>query len=291
VHREIRFWWIRTAWLRGPRQPGWRLKAIVAMLTLIAGAQAMPAESAGLPILVYHQIRDTPDGPRDSDEVISLEKFESQMKYLHDHGYRTLSADEVVDYIRFGGKHTKVVAIHFDDGWKSAQLALPALNRYGFKATFWIIAGKGIGWPHMDWEEVLAIAANPRYDIGSHSMTHPWKRGDTMLDWIHERTPGKGIEQVRWELAESRRVLTQKLGRPVHYFAWPAGHHDDAMVQLAVEAGYVALFTIRDGVNQVGTNPLRVQRTMIHGGCDESMFVRMLADGIQRDCGPAADGR
>nr|WP_249803720.1 polysaccharide deacetylase family protein [Bradyrhizobium zhengyangense] len=45
----------------------------------------------------------------------------------------------------------KIVAVQFDDGWKSSQLALPILDRYGFKATFWIIAGKGIGWSQMDW--------------------------------------------------------------------------------------------------------------------------------------------
>jgi len=117
----------------------------------------------------------------------------------------------------------KVVAIQFDDGWKSGQLALPVLDKYGFKATFWIIAGKGIGWPHMDWDEIETIARNPRYDIYSHTMTHPWKPGDTMLDWMSWRTPGKGPDQVRWELAESRRVLAEKLGRSVPYLAWPGG--------------------------------------------------------------------
>lgn len=81
------------------------------------------------------------------------------------------------------------MAIQFDDGWKSAQLALPILDRYRFKATFWIIAGKGIGWPYMDWDEVQAIAANPRYDVQSHTMTHPWKDNDTLAPRRRGKSP------------------------------------------------------------------------------------------------------
>jgi peptidoglycan/xylan/chitin deacetylase (PgdA/CDA1 family) len=256
---------------------------IVAACT-IAPSAAMTA-SPVLPILVYHQIRNTADGPPDSHEAISLERFESQMRYLHDHGYVTLSADEVVEFIR-GRRvpHSKIVAIHFDDGWKSAQLALPVLDRYGFKATYWIIAGKGIGWPHMDWDEIRAIARNPRYDICSHTMTHPWKPNDTMLDWITGRTPGKGAEQIAWELAESRRVLEYELGRPVRYLAWPGGLYNDAMIELAQNAGYIALFTINRGLNRPGNDLLRIHRTMIDGACDEAIFAKMLADGTARDC-------
>jgi peptidoglycan/xylan/chitin deacetylase (PgdA/CDA1 family) len=246
------------------------------------------AADAALPIIVYHQIRNTSDGPPDSLEAISLERFRSEMTYLHEQGYLTLSAKEVVHYVRgITPPQTKVVAIQFDDGWKSSQLALPILDMYGFKATFWIIAGKGIGWPHMDWTEIEAIAQNPRYDIYSHSMTHPWKRGDTMVDWMEGRTPSKGPDQVRWELTESRRVLVEKLRQPVPYFAWPAGHYSDQMIELAKESGYTALFTIDNGLNHLGDDPLRIRRTMVHGGCDVGVFGQILADGIYRECNTA----
>ena len=262
------------------------LSLVVAVLSVcgIFTASALAA-SPGLPIIVYHQIRNTSDGPPDSLEAISLDRFKSEMRYLHEQGYMTLSAEEVVNYLHGGyPPGRKVVAVQFDDGWKSGQLALPVLDKYGFKATFWIIAGKGIGWPDMDWDEIEAIARNPRYEIYSHTMTHPWKPGDTMLDWMNSRTPSKGPNQVRWELSESRRVLTEKLGRPVPYLAWPGGHYNDAMIQLAKESGYVALFTIDSGVNHPGDDPLRIRRTMVHGGCDDQMFAQILRDGIYRDC-------
>jgi len=258
------------------------MASVFAIGSFAAGALALSSE---LPIIVYHQIRNTADGPPDSMEAVALDRFEAQMRYLHENGYVTLSANEVFDYLRTGEPdNKKVVAIHFDDGWKSAQLALPALDRYGFKATFWIIPGTGIGLPHMDWAEIEAIAQNPRYDIYSHSMTHPWKFGDTMLDWMKRPTVHKGPDQVRWELAESRKILAEKLRLDVSYLAWPAGHYNEDMIRIARESGYSALFTIDSGVNYRGDSPLRIRRTMIHGACDEEAFKEILRDGVYRNC-------
>ncbi len=271
---------------------GWVVRTLFVALVGVLYLPSITAnadESLSLPIIVYHQIRNSADGPPDSLEAISLARFESQMRYLHEQGYTTLSSEEVVSFVR-GGKPpgAKIVAIHFDDGWKSSQLALPVLDRYAFKATFWIIAGKGIGWPHMDWSEVQVIGRNPRYDIFSHTMTHPWKTGDTMLDWMNGSSPGKGPDHVRWEVSESRRVLAEKLERPVPFLAWPGGRYNEAMIRIATEAGYIALFTVDSGINHPGSDPLALHRTMIHGGCDRRTFVQILSDGIYRSCDVSA---
>ena len=257
------------------------LALLAAMLPGVARAEP------GLPILVYHQLRTTEDGPADGPTAISLGRFEAQMRTLHEQGYRTLRNEEVVEFIAGRADFPdKVVAIHFDDGWKSALNALPVLSRYGFNAAFWIIPGKGIGWPHMDWNEVQLIAADPLREVLSHTMTHPWQDGDTLPDWVQGRVPGKGPEQVRWELAESRRLLEEKLGRPVDALAWPRGLYDENLIRLAGDVGYRTLYTIDDGLNRPGQDRLRIRRTMVHGACGDAMFVRILADGQYRDCPP-----
>jgi peptidoglycan/xylan/chitin deacetylase (PgdA/CDA1 family) len=208
------------------------------------------------------------------------------MQYLHDQGYRSLSMDEVVQYLEGKPFPRKVVAIHFDDGWRSAEAALPVLSRYGLKATYWIIAGAGHdpGSPHMDWNEIIELATFPNVDIYSHTMTHPWKPGDTLLDWLSGRVPAKGLEQVKWELRESRLELEEKLTRSVPYLAWPSGIYDDRLIGLAKDAGYKALVTIDDGVNRPGGDPFRIHRTMINGACDMGDFTAILSDGTYRNC-------
>jgi peptidoglycan/xylan/chitin deacetylase (PgdA/CDA1 family) len=242
-----------------------------------------------LPIIVYHRIYDDKlENPKllDKSTSISLSDFAGQMRYLHEQGYTTLSMPEVMDYLKGKKFPAKIVAIHFDDGWKSAKQAVPILNSYKFKASFWIIAGAGhdIGSPHMDWDAILELAKNPDFDIYSHTMTHPWKKGENLVDWVSGNTKGKGAEQASWELTESKHLLEEKLDRPVPYLAWPSGIYNDKLVKLAQDAGYTALLTIDNGLNHPQDNPFFIKRTMINGGCDMEIFKQILSDGIYRSC-------
>jgi endo-1,4-beta-xylanase len=90
-----------TARAKGARSIAPSLLVAVLAVCGIFTASALAA-SPGLPIIVYHQIRNTPDGPPDSLEAISLDRFTSEMRYLHEHGYVTLSAEEVVNYMHGG---------------------------------------------------------------------------------------------------------------------------------------------------------------------------------------------
>ncbi len=242
------------------------------------------ADGASLPILVYHQIGE-PDRPGNAPITVSLQDFERQMQYLHEHGYATLTTSETVEFVRTGrAPSDRIVAIHFDDGWKSSLAALPILDRYGFAATYWIIPGTGIGEPHMGWDDIEKLAAHPHIEVESHTWSHPWKDGQTLVDWVEGRTAGRSAEQARWELVQSRRSLEEHLRRPVRYLAWPRGLYDDALIELARQAGYLALFTTDGGTNQSGQDPMRMRRTMIDGACDLRAFERILADGVYRDC-------
>jgi peptidoglycan/xylan/chitin deacetylase (PgdA/CDA1 family) len=268
------------------KMPAVRNRLIAAVFVILSVWRTGVAEphSRSLPIVVYHQIRVSGDEPADGPTAISMEKFEAQMAYLHEQGYVTLSMDEVIRFLRGETFPENVIAIHLDDGWKSGLNAVPILNRFGFKASFWIIADKGIGDPYMDWADIQQLAADSRFEILSHTMTHPWKHGETLVDWVNGLVPGKDLQQAYRELSESRRVLEAKLGRPVRYLAWPSGFYNDRLIQLAQQAGYSALLTIDGGVNHPGEDPLRIHRTMIDGTCDQQIFLQVLQDGRYRDC-------
>jgi peptidoglycan/xylan/chitin deacetylase (PgdA/CDA1 family) len=257
---------------------------LINSIILFASETLARQDAPILPILVYHQIRTAGTDPADGPTAISLEKFKSQMQYLHDSGYTTLSMDEVVKFLDGKPFPPNIVAIHFDDGWQSALSAVPVLEELKFKATFWIIVGKGISWPHMEWDEIKALARNPRFGIFSHTMTHPWKENDTLLDWVNNTVPGKGIEQINWELTESRLVLEKQLGRKVPYLAWPKGLYNNTLIALAQQAGYSSLLTIDDGFNHIGDSHLRIHRTMVDGACDNDVFRKILLNGKFYNC-------
>ena len=243
------------------------------------------APAASLPILVYHQIRVANDGLSDGPTVISLERFAAEMRILHEEGYITLGMDEVVKFLKGRKFPPHSVAIHFDDGWQSALNARPVLDRYGYKATFWAIGGSvGSGALFMDWPALQELDRNPRFKVFSHTMTHPYKPGDTLVDWVEGKVAGKSASDARWELTESKRVLEEKLAHPVPYLDWPAGNFNEALVDMASRAGYTAVVTTEDGLNHPGEDPLRIHRIIISGACDERAFRAILADGRYRGC-------
>ena len=67
----------------------------------------------------------------------------------------------------------KIVILNFDDGRRSQFThAKPILDKYGFKATFYIVCnyiGKKSGF--MNWR-VVSQLYEEGHDIGSHSMDH-----------------------------------------------------------------------------------------------------------------------
>src|SRR5215469_1855908 len=70
--------------------------------------------------------------------------------------------------------NNKVVMIGFDDGWKSQiTYAKPILDKYGFKASFFIVcnyANSG-NIDRMSWQDI-AMLQKDGMDIESHTMTH-----------------------------------------------------------------------------------------------------------------------
>jgi peptidoglycan/xylan/chitin deacetylase (PgdA/CDA1 family) len=255
------------------------LTMMTTMATLASGTPVVP----GVPVLIYHQIV---AGEHPGNEtVISLRRFTEQMDHLAAEGYRTLSMDELIAVMeKRQPLPQKAVVLTFDDGWKNVLNAVPALDRHGFKASFWIITDKGIGHPNLTWPDIEALARNPRFEIQSHTASHPWHRRDNLVTWMEGKVPGRGPADVRAELVDSKRTLEKRLGRAVDYVAWPVGWFNEAMVRLAREAGYKAVLTAEDGWNSPGDDVFRIKRVFVDGACTAADFRRILVDSVYRPC-------
>lgn len=249
------------------------------------GATAAPLAKAGtgIPVLIYHEIA-TDDRPP-GETVISLERFEAQMQWLAVHHYRTLSMAELVDIISGRAPMaTRAVVLTFDDGWKNVLNAVPVLERYRMKASFWIIAEKGIGDDYLTWDDIETLASRPAFQVESHTMTHPWDQADNLVTWVEGKIPGKDEGTARNELVDSKRELERHLRRPVNYLAWPCGWFNEALVRLAVGAGYRALLTAEAGLNGPRGDVLRIKRTFVDGSCGLNDFEQTVVDGRYRVC-------
>ncbi|MGX8773437.1 MAG: polysaccharide deacetylase family protein [Bacillota bacterium] len=103
-----------------------------------------------IPIITYHRISSAAEkksrNQRKSSLFLKVSVFEKQMKWLSDHGYRTISTEEFYQWYTNKIKlPPKSVLITFDDGSYSViKYALPVLKKYHMKGTIFMI-GKNTG--------------------------------------------------------------------------------------------------------------------------------------------------
>jgi peptidoglycan/xylan/chitin deacetylase (PgdA/CDA1 family) len=121
--------------------------------------------------------------------------------------------------------YDKVVILNFDDGRLSQYTkALPILDKYGFKATFYVVCnyiGKKDG--YMDWNEIKTLQKEG-HDIGSHSMNH------VRLEKLSKKN-------VEYEVGQSKRCL-QDHGINAKSFAYPFDSGTDDKTVINIVAKY-----------------------------------------------------
>lgn len=240
-----------------------------------------------VPVLIYHQIV---DGAEPGGETsISVQRFVEQMRYLRAAGYTTVSTRDLVKYMRGDIQlPEKSIVLTFDDGWKNVLNAVPVLDELQFKASFWIITELGIGWSYMEWSDVAALSANPNFEVYSHTATHPWDPKSNLVTWVEGGDSRFGPADALRELVDSKRVLEEKLGRPVPYLAWPVGWYNERLVEMAKQAGYDALLTAEDGANGLGDDVYRIKRLFVDGACDLNAFIRLITSYRYESCAQGA---
>jgi GT2 family glycosyltransferase/peptidoglycan/xylan/chitin deacetylase (PgdA/CDA1 family) len=227
----------------------------------------------GTPILMYHAFGNSREHP--SRYVVSIDRFERQLRWLRRHAYQVLSLDE---YVAQRAQHllpdAKTVVITIDDAYRdNAQLAAPALARFGMTATVFAVTERVAGandWsdgdpvanrPLASWDELRAMLAEG-LTLGGHTRTHPRL---TELD----------MEAARAEIEGSRRDLSERLGVLPATFAYPFGVHDERIGRLVESAGYAASCSVKPGLNRARTALYELRRAEVRG--DEPFFRFKLA--------------
>ncbi|MPN08908.1 Poly-beta-1,6-N-acetyl-D-glucosamine N-deacetylase [bioreactor metagenome] len=149
------------------------------------------------------------------------------MKWLSDHGYKTITIKQLSDLILNGGQMPKKpVVITFDDGDADmVSNALPILQKYDFIATSYLIV-KWIDAPHYITSDQVGELVKAGWEIGSHSMSH--------LDLTQNE------DNLSYEIRESRTRLNEKFGLEVKSFAYPFGMIDEKVVNFTANSGYQA---------------------------------------------------
>jgi peptidoglycan/xylan/chitin deacetylase (PgdA/CDA1 family) len=221
-----------------------------------AEGSADNGELATMPlVLMYHSV-----SPYDKDPfevTVTPQRFEQQMRWLRGRGLRGVSMGELLSTAA-DGRARGQVGLTFDDGYQDfVTYATPVLQRYGFTATAFVLAGRLGGdnaWDRPGPRKALLTpdqvrqVAQTGMEIGSHGLEH--------VSLPEADDPRLSAETVR-----SRAILQELLGQQILGFCYPYGHEDARVVEAVRAAGYDYACTVRPSP-AIGRHA--IPRTYVH---------------------------
>lgn len=205
--------------------------------------------------LVYHSVSDIGKGLDPLKLNISQELFRKQIAYLS----KLSQANGIV--------------VTFDDGFENFfHYAYPILLRYNINSVLFITTGfidRRISFDRLfsgvvksgalSWEQVNEISQSG-IEIGSHAVTH------VNLTGISEDEAGK-------EIADSKSMIENVIGKSVKYFAYPYGSRaafNERIKKIVKDRGYERAYTNIAGFNSGNTDLYELRRIRIYN--TDNMF-------------------
>lgn len=183
-----------------------------------------------MPILAFHNCS---PGLFNGFNNYSPNRFANLLKFINEAGFEFV---DLHDYIDDGQKANQVV-LTFDDGYESFyQYVYPILKSMSVPATVFIPAdfiGKTNKWDytglvfpskHLSEEQIIELSNN-KVTIASHGLAH------RCLTQLSDRL-------LRIELARSKEILEDIIGRKTSFISYPFGRFNRKVELMAVELGY-----------------------------------------------------
>jgi peptidoglycan/xylan/chitin deacetylase (PgdA/CDA1 family) len=210
-----------------------------------------------VPILLYHRF-----GPAINGMTVTTGVFESHLKHLNDHDYQVIPLRNLVDYLLKGGPPpgNRSVIITIDDGHRSVYSTMfPIVKRYHVPVTLFLYPSAISNASYaMTWDELREMKETGLLDFQSHTYWHP--------DFRKEKKRLKPEEYekfVEMQLKKSKEKLEKELNVKATMLAWPFGIYDDELINKAVEAGYVAAFTMERHHASLSDNIMALPRYLM----------------------------
>ena len=214
--------------------------------------------TAQVPILMYHHL---------SEETVSGDRLDEHLAALKGAGYTAVTMADLRSYVEKGTDlPDRPVVITFDDGYTSnLETGLPILEKYGMKATIFVI-GCSVGkdtykdtgeamTPHFTAEQARELEDTGLVAIGSHGFDIHEVEGRDPSPIRHGVLQREGesekdyVEFLREDCARFREAVEPALGHEVDILAYPYGQCTPLSEILLAREGFYATVTTIPGVN------------------------------------------
>jgi len=217
-----------------------------------------------VPIIMYHHVKNTGLGK----DVISPYEFESDLIYLTENNYNTITMTDLINYVYYDVELPEnPIILTFDDGlYNTYKNVFPLLKKYNIKIVMSIIGksvddfsrvnDKNVSYAHVSWDEIKEMVDSGLVEIQNHSYN------------LHKISNGRyGCYQkknesfILYEEFLSRDLLTlqEKVKEVINFepntFTYPYGRYNENTDAIVRKLGFKATLSVKFGVNLITKDP------------------------------------
>lgn len=243
--------------------------AVIAVFAVVFSGRIMTAfaddtdKSVTLYTLMYHSILKDPS--RTGEYVMQPSVLESDLVYLKDHGYHTVTPEMIINFCDKGEPlPDKPVMITFDDGHlNNLTYALPLLEKYDMTAQINVVGAYTLKaeeendpnpyYAYLTREDIKTLYNSKRFDIGCHTFDMHGscgRRGASKRSWESEEDYNAAFSEDLGRFTE----LIESCGISPTVYAYPFGFMSEEGFDILKDNGYRIILTCSEKPTQLDFN-------------------------------------
>jgi peptidoglycan/xylan/chitin deacetylase (PgdA/CDA1 family) len=215
-------------------------------------------KTAEVPIVMYHLV--TKNGKYIGRYGISPDELESDLIYLKENGYKTVTISDLVNFVHHGKRLPKnPIVLTFDDGNRSDyEYLYPLLKKYNMKAVLSVMGktsdeitkmaldNKNGKFSNLTWPQIQEMVKSGHVEIQNHSynlhgLGGSGKRKNESMEHYQARL-GKDLLHIQ------ERCWEELAYRP-NTFTYPLGVVSKGSGEVLKEMGFAASLSCQEGMN------------------------------------------
>ncbi len=227
--------------------------------------------------------------------TVHPDRFKEQLKLLKEKGYTPIRQQDLIAFMK-GGETVRLpeksVLITIDDGYESNyEWAFPAIVEEKFYATIFNVTvnlNKNTKYStRIKWPQAREMVHSGRVLMQSHThKMHEYGAGlsqekiaaataPIVIDGVLE-SMAQFRERAKADLLTAKQMLELETYNQVFTFAYPYGKYSDELIELLLETGHEAMYTVEEGVIRKGMDMAKLPRINVEGYYDAEKLLRVI---------------
>ena len=215
--------------------------------------------SANVPIVMYHQIKDTTSNW--GNYILPTHVLKEDFEYFKKAGIIPVSFDDLKDFVENGkALPKKCIVITFDDGEKSFLTKVePLLEEYSYPANINIVGSlielytkngeTDDRYAYLNEDDIKTLSKNPLVEMGCHSYNLHSLSNRRGMGKLYGESDEAYLEFIKRDFEKFNSVVASAINKDLRILAYPYGIRNDTLLGFAKEKGYTITLTCRESVN------------------------------------------